>query len=403
MLNVSLGDICELLLPEHASPVVAEVIGFSDSGVLLAPLSEVHGVSRETLVVNTGRELRVPTGVRLLGRMLNGIGELQGSEIGEDGELDQYYPVNADAPRPLDRQLIQEPLATGVCAIDSLLSFGEGQRMGIFAPAGCGKSTLLAMIARGVAADVCVLALIGERGREVREFVEKEIGPELRSKTVLVVATSDRPALERIKAAYVATAVAESFRDQGKKVLLLMDSVTRFARALREIGLAAGEPPARRGFPPSVFAELPKLLERAGNNAIGSISAFYTVLVEGDDMSEPVADEVRSILDGHIVLSREIAERGQYPAIDVLASTSRVMNAIVTPTHQRWATRVRALMAIYQENEFLIKIGEYQAGSDKEIDAAIAKKTKITEFLKQDEDTITSMDDALAQLQELLN
>jgi type III secretion protein N (ATPase) len=283
----------------------------------------------------------------------------------------------------MTRKIIDHPITLGLRALDGILTCGEGQRMGVFAAAGGGKSTLLSSILKGCSAEVCVLALIGERGREVREFIEHDIGPGGLAKAVLVVSTSDRSSMERLKAAYTATAIAEYFRDQGKSVLLMMDSVTRFARAQREIGLAAGEPPTRRGFPPSVFSELPKLMERAGNSAKGSITALYTVLVEGDDMTEPIADETRSILDGHIILSRKLAQMNHYPAIDILQSISRCQNAIITPEHKKAAAKLRTILAKYQEVELLLKIGEYQKGADKDTDEAIDKIDAVNNFLKQ--------------------
>ncbi|MEM9785826.1 MAG: FliI/YscN family ATPase, partial [Pseudomonadota bacterium] len=309
------------------------------------------------------------------------------------------YPVYQDPPDPMTRRIIDTPLPTGIRAIDGLLTTGEGQRMGIFAAAGGGKSTLLSMLVKGAAVDVTVLALIGERGREVREFIEHDLGPEGMKNTVLVVATSDKSSMERAKAAFVATSIAEYFRDQGQKVLFLMDSVTRFARAQREIGLAAGEPPTRRGFPPSVFANLPKLMERVGMNDKGSITAMYTVLVEGDDMNEPVADETRSILDGHIVLSRKLASAYHYPAIDVLASKSRVMDIVVDDAQKQAAGEVNSLLAAYQDVELLVKIGEYKQGSDTRSDRAINKNDDINAFLKQRTDEFDSFDDVIAKLQ----
>jgi type III secretion protein N (ATPase) len=299
------------------------------------------------------------------------------------------------------RRVIQDPIPLGVRSIDALLTCGEGQRMGIFAAAGGGKSTLLGMLVKGAAADVIVIALIGERGREVREFIEHELGEEGRRRSVIVCATSDKSSMERAKAAYVATAIAEYFRDQGRKVLFLMDSVTRFARAQREIGLAAGEPPTRRGYPPSVFATLPKLMERVGMNDRGSITALYTVLVEGDDMTEPIADETRSILDGHIILSRALASANHYPAIDVLASTSRVQGRVVSREHRTAAGRLRELMAKYAEVELLVKIGEYKRGGDSTTDEAIDKIEAIRAFLKQSTDNLTTLNDALSGLRDL--
>nr|WP_304949506.1 type III secretion system ATPase SctN [Verrucomicrobium spinosum] len=355
--------------------------GFAKNLVLLTPLGELEGISSSTEVTPTGEVHRVPVGPAMLGRVLDGLGNPS------DGkgpiEIEEYYAVTADPPNAMTRQLISTPIHLGVRALDGLLTCGEGQRMGIFAAAGGGKSTLLSQIIRNTEADIVVLSLIGERGREVREFLERDLGEDGVKRAVTVIATSDRPAMERLKCAYVATAIAEYFRDKGRKVLLLMDSVTRFARALREIGLAAGEPPTRRGFPPSVFATLPKMMERAGCSANGSITALYTVLVEGDDMTEPVADETRSILDGHIILSRKLGSANHYPAIDVLASVSRLMTAIATPDHQRAAGKLRNLLAKYQEVELLVRIGEYKKGSDASSDEAIAKVDAINNFLKQ--------------------
>ncbi len=311
------------------------------------------------------------------------------------------YPVYEDAPNPLTRRLIERPLACGVRAIDSLITCAEGQRIGIFAAAGVGKSTLLGMLAKNSEVDITVIALIGERGREVREFIEHELGTEGLARSVVVCATSERPAMERLKAAFVATAIAEYFRDQGLRVMLLMDSVTRFARALREIGLAAGEPPARRGFPPSVFAALPRLLERAGMNETGSISAFYTILVEGDDMNEPVADETRSILDGHIILSRKLASANHYPAIDVLASVSRVMRMVVEAEHYQHAGQVRELLAKYDEIELLLRLGEYKHGSDSVADQAINRIDELRSFLRQRPDEAADFAATLEQLSDL--
>ncbi|MEO1018053.1 MAG: FliI/YscN family ATPase, partial [Pseudomonadota bacterium] len=321
------------------------------------------------------------------------------SSIVKGAEVD----VVASPPDPLTRKVIDRPVSLQLRVVDGLLTLGEGQRVGLFGAAGGGKSTLLSSIVKGAEVDVVVIALIGERGREVREFIEHDLGPEGMAHAVLVVATSDRPAMERAKAAYLATSVAEYFRDQGQRVLLLMDSVTRFARALREIGLAAGEPPTRRGFPPSVFATLPKLLERAGQSDKGSISAIYTVLVEGDDMSEPVADETRSILDGHIILSRALAQKNHYPAIDVLASTSRVMNNIVSPEHRAAAGRFRELLAKYNEIELLVQIGEYQKGGDPVADEALSKIEALNGFLRQGMGEFEAFDDTLSQLEALVS
>ncbi|WP_289851729.1 type III secretion system ATPase SctN [Sinorhizobium meliloti] len=378
-----IGDLCTLRSPEHNLELSAEVVGVQCDVAILTPLGEMHGLSTLTEVIPTGKPLMVPTGWHLLGRVLDGFGRPLDESTNGPLLSEAHVPVYREAPDPLTRRSIDKVLPVGVRAIDGLLTCGEGQRIGIFASAGGGKSTLMSMLVRGAAVDVIVIALIGERGREVQELIEHSVGAEARSRVVLVVATSDRCATERAKAAYVATAIAEWYRDQGQRVLLLMDSVTRFARALREIGLAAGEPPTRRGFPPSVFASLPRLLERAGNNHCGSITAFYTVLVEGDDMAEPVADETRSVLDGHIVLSRALAMSNHYPAIDILASISRVMSAIVSSDHERLAGSLRQLMAKFQEVELLVRIGEYKEGADPIADAAIAKIDHIRSFLQQ--------------------
>jgi type III secretion protein N (ATPase) len=380
---VKVGEVCILRNPGEDFEMKAEVVGFSRDAALLTPLGDMYGISAYTEVTPTGRAHMVPVGDGLLGRVLDGLGRPLDADTAGPLQADRFYPVFADAPDPMRRRIIKDPMPLGVRAIDGLLTCGEGQRMGIFAAAGGGKSTLLGMLVKGAAADVIVIALIGERGREVREFIENELGEEGCRRSVIVCATSDKSSMERAKAAYVATAIAEYFRDQGRKVLFLMDSVTRFARAQREIGLAAGEPPTRRGFPPSVFATLPKLMERVGMNDRGSITALYTVLVEGDDMTEPIADETRSILDGHIILSRNLAAANHYPAIDILASTSRVQNAVVSREHRAAAGRLRELMAKYAEVELLVKIGEYKRGGDATTDEAIDKIEVIREFLKQ--------------------
>lgn len=398
--DVQVGEIVELFTRATGARLLAEVVGFLDREALLSPIGETQGVAPKTEVYPTGRVQRVPVGEGLRGRVLDGLGHFIDG-IDTPFEPETTYPVYQDPPDPMTRQVIDRPLSTGIRAIDGLLTLGEGQRMGVFAAAGGGKSTLLSMLVKGAEVDITVLALIGERGREVREFIEHDLGPEGMKNTVLVVATSDKSSMERAKAAFVATSIAEYFRDQGQKVLLLMDSVTRFARAQREIGLAAGEPPTRRGFPPSVFATLPKLMERAGMNDKGSITAIYTVLVEGDDMNEPVADETRSILDGHIVLSRKLASAYHYPAIDVLASKSRVMDAVVDETHRSSAAEVNALLAAYSDVELLVKIGEYERGSDPKSDRAIAKNAPITDFLKQRTDEFDSFEDSLTKLQQV--
>ncbi len=383
--NVKIGEIVELFTRVTNHRLLAEVVGFADREALLSPFGEMHGIAPNTEVHPSGKVLRVPVGEELLGRVMDGLGNfIDGKATSFHPQT--YYPVHQDPPEPMSRRVIDQPISTGIRAIDGLLTVGEGQRIGIFAAAGGGKSTLLSMLVKGAEVDVTVMALVGERGREVREFIEHDLGPEGIKKAVLVVATSDKSSMERTKACFVATAIAEYFRDQGKRVLFLMDSVTRFARAQREIGLAAGEPPTRRGYPPSVFANLPKLMERVGMNDKGSITALYTVLVEGDDMNEPVADEARSILDGHIVLSRKLASANHYPAIDILCSKSRVMDNVVSAEHKELAGKANALLAAYSEVELLVKIGEYEQGSDFQTDLAIEKNGAIQDFLKQGKD-----------------
>ena len=377
------GELCHIYNPRSTIPVKAEVVGFQSGGVLLMPVGELTNIGPESEVEGTGRCLAVKVGDGLLGRVLNGTGEPMDSAYAGPLACDDEYPVYAAPPDPLRRQRVLKPLSVGVRAIDGLLTCGEGQRIGLFAAAGVGKSTLLGMIARNSEAEVIVITLVGERGREVRDFLEHDLGPEGLKRSVVVCATSNEPSLVRLKAAYVGTAIAEYFRDRGRKVMLLMDSVTRFARAQREVGLACGEPPARAGYTPSVFSELPKLLERAGNSDRGSITAFYTVLVAGDDMNEPVADEVRSILDGHIILSRELAAQGHFPAVSVLDSVSRVMSTVADREHQAAATRMRQVLATYEKNKDLILIGAYEKGSDPRVDYAIRMLDRINAFLKQ--------------------
>ena len=401
--GVKIGELCTLHNPNDQSDALAEVVGFVQDAALLTPLGEVNGISSSTQVIPSGRTHSVPVGMGLLGRVLDGLGNVSDADTKGPFEPETYYPVYADPPPPMTRKPIDTPISLGLRALDGLLTCGEGQRLGIFAAAGGGKSTLLAQIIRNTEAEVTILALIGERGREVREFVEKDLGEEGLKHSVLVIATSDRSSTERLKAAYVATSVAEYFRDKGKKVLLLMDSVTRFGRAQREIGLAAGEPPTRRGFPPSVFSTLPKLMERAGQSEKGSITALYTILVEGDDMTEPIADETRSILDGHIVLSRKLASANHYPAIDILASISRCMNAIIDREHKAAAGKFRSLLAKYQEVELLLRIGEYKKGNDTETDEAIDKMPQLNEFLRQGLSEKTSFRETIERMIQIVN
>lgn len=396
--GVKVGELCILRNPGEEWSLRAEVVGFAQNIALLTPLGDLEGISYHTEVIPTGHVLSVPVGEELLGRVLNGVGDV--ADGGPPLKTHRFYPVYADPPAAMTRKLIDRPISLGLRVLDGVLTCGQGQRMGIFAAAGGGKSTLLSSIIKGTDADISVLALIGERGREVREFIERDLGPEGMQRAVLVISTSDRSSMERLKAAYTATAVAEYFRDQGKSVLLMMDSVTRFGRAQREIGLAAGEPPTRRGFPPSVFSTLPKLMERAGNSDKGSITALYTVLVEGDDMTEPIADETRSILDGHIILSRALAAKNHYPAIDVQQSVSRVMNAIVSKEHKQAAQRLRQILAKYAEIELLVQLGEYKKGTDAEADFALSHIDKVNAFLKQGLDEKSSFDETLKALLE---
>lgn len=396
----SIGEVCHIIVPGKRS-VRAEVVGFKESDTLLMPLGELHGIYPGCIVLPTGRSLNVNTGQHLLGRILDGLGQ----PIDDQGSIPKNgstYPVDNQPPNPLKRQRISEVLTTGVRVVDALLTCGRGQRIGIFAGSGVGKSTLLGMISRYSNADVNVIALIGERGREVRDFIEEDLGPEGLGRSVVISATSDQPALVRLKGAFVATAIAEYFRDQGKNVLLMMDSVTRFAMAQREVGLAIGEPPTTRGYTPSVFALLPRLLERSGMGSVGSITAFYTVLVDGDDMNEPIADAVRGILDGHIVLSRKLAAQNHYPAIDVLSSISRVMPEIIDREHLQRASKIRDLLATYSQSEDLINIGAYVSGSNQKIDDAISAHNSIIDFLRQQQFEQSDFEITLQSLIDLL-
>ncbi len=381
--GVRIGELC-FIVPYHSkTPIKAEVVGFRDQEALLMPLGNLEGIGLGNDVIPTGHTLTVRVGDGLLGRIIDGMGDPLDEETNGPLKCTQEYPVSAEPPAALRRERVTRPISVGIKAIDAMLTVGEGQRIGFFAAAGVGKSTLIGMIARNTEAEVNVICLVGERGREVRDFLEQDLGEEGLKRSVVVVSTSDQPSLVRLKAAYVATAIAEYFRDQGKKVMLMMDSITRFARALREVGLAVGEPPARQGYTPSVFSTLPRLLERSGNSDKGSITAFYTVLVAGDDMNEPVADETRSILDGHIVLSRALAARGHYPAIDVSESISRVMDSIIDEEHRDAARKLREVVANYEKERDLILIGAYEEGSDPKVDYAIEKIDEVNNFLKQ--------------------
>ena len=380
--SAKLGDICHIFLSNSRDKYVsAEVVGFADMKLILMPFEAVEGVGIGCAVENTGHPLSVPVGEALLGHIVDGIGNPTDTD---QLFLTESYPVDAAPPDPMDREIISEVLPLGVKAVDTMITLGKGQRIGIFAGSGVGKSTLMGMFARNTKADINVIALIGERGREVREFVERDLGPEGMARSVVVVATSDRPALIRKNAAKTATAIAEYFRDQGRDVLLMMDSLTRFSMAQREIGLASGEPPVTRGYPPSVYSEMPKLLERAGNSDKGSITGLYTVLVDGDDFNEPITDTARSILDGHIMLDRKLGHKGHYPAIDVMQSISRCMSSIATPEHKQLANRLKAVLATYHEAEELINIGAYKSGSNPDIDYAISKNKAANAFLCQD-------------------
>ena len=391
--DAKLGDICRIYpAGEKGASIMAEVVGFKQGMTQLMPYEATDGIGSGSIVENTNMPLMVEITDDILGKTLDGLGR---PVDGKPLESSVRYPVEAAPPDPLAREIIDEVLPLGVKAVDGLLTIGKGQRIGIFAGSGVGKSTLMGMFARNTTAQINVIALIGERGREVREFIERDLGPEGMARSVVVVATSDKPALERNKAAKTATAIAEYFRDQGKDVLLMMDSLTRFSMAQREIGLANGEPPVSRGYPPSVYAEMPKLLERAGRSDKGSITGLYTVLVDGDDFNEPITDTARSILDGHIMLDRKLAHKNHYPAIDVLQSISRCMSSIATREHKVMAGKLKNVLATYQEAEDLINIGAYKAGSNPDIDYAVSKIGQVNEFLMQDVDTKTSFEEAV--------
>ena len=399
-LDAEVGEICLVDTGRTGAAVPAEVVGFREARTLLMPLGEMHGIGPGKPVTATGAQLRIPVGDDLLGRVIDGLGRpIDGAG---DAPAGRARPTIARPPDPLERPPIRERVSLGVRALDALVPCGRGQRLGIFAGSGVGKSSLLGMIARATSADVNVICLVGERGREVREFIERDLGPAL-ERSVVIVATSDQPALLRIKAAFTATTIAEHFRDEGADVMLMMDSITRFAMAQREVGLAIGEPPTTRGYTPSVFALLPRLLERAGTSREGSITGLYTVLVDGDDMNEPIADAVRAILDGHVVLARDLAHAGHYPAIDVLQSVSRLVGDVVSEDVREAGQQLRWLLAAYRAKEDLISIGAYQEGTDRAVDAAIVKRDAIFEFLRQrveDASTAAAADAGLLALAE---
>lgn len=394
--KASIGDLCHIYNRMDEKPVWAEVVGFKTGKILLMPLGTMEGLMPGALVINTGEPMKIKVGQQLLGRVLDGLGR----PIDNLGDINSQslYSTQADAINPLNRKLIREPLSLGIRSIDGFITAGKGQRLGVFAGSGVGKSTTLAMMAKNTSADLNVIALIGERGREVREFIESTLGPEGMKRSIVVVATSEQPSLVKIKAAFVATAIAEYFRDLGKDVLFMLDSVTRIAMAQREVGLAVGEPPATRGYTPSVFALMPKLLERAGSNEHGTITGLYTVLVEGDDFNEPISDTARSILDGHIMLSRDLAHKNHYPAVDVLESISRVMKECVSKEHSQAAGKIRTLLAAHKKNEDLISIGAYVQGTDPVTDQSIRFMGDIDKFLCQSVDEKTNFE----QMQERL-
>jgi type III secretion protein N (ATPase) len=410
--NAKLGDLCELIIPEKPQePMLAEVVGFTKESALLSALSALDGVASGTVIRPLRKAHSITIGPHLFGVVLDGFGRpLFQAPAAKNTILDaqdDWEPFSTvvikEALDATKKPRVTEALHTGVRVVDTLLTLGQGQRVGVFAGAGCGKTTLLSAIARGADVDVIVFGLIGERGRELREFLEHELDEELVKKTILVCATSDKTSMERARAAFTATAIAEAFRDKGKKVLLLIDSLTRFARAQREIGLAAGEPPAKGGFPPSVYTMLPRLIERAGNSETGSMTAIYTVLVEGDNIIDPIGEEARSLLDGHIILARKLAEQGHFPAVDVLASISRTMANVIDEEHRTISTRLRALMARYKELELLIRLGEFKQGNDELSDKAVQLNQSIIDFLRQDTRYPADYDDSYTQLEELIN
>ncbi len=399
-LKAAVGDICRIYSDDAGGQINAEVVGFRDDRVLLMPYSEMSGISAGNFVRTSGQQLRLRVGSFLKGRIINALGQ----PIDDLGPFSGgvSYCIGGGYINPLTRPPIREKMEFGIKAIDGLLTIGKGQRMGIFAGSGVGKSTLMGMIAKNVKADINVIALVGERGREVLEFVQKDLGEEGMRRSILVVATSDQPAMLRMRCPSVATGIAEYFRDQGYDVLLMMDSLTRFAMAQREIGLAIGEPPVARGYTPSIYAELPKLLERSGNFKKGSITGIYTVLVEGDDTNEPIADTVRGILDGHIVLSRSLAAANHYPAIDISASISRLMIELVPEEHQRLASRLRDILSVYEKNSDLVSIGAYKSGSNPRLDFALTKIDEINQYLMQGINESFSYDQCLAEMRKII-
>lgn len=399
-LPASIGEICTLTSPSAKNEIMAEVVGFRNDNILLMPYGGIEGIGADSLVKLSKKRLAVPVGDFLIGRTIDALGKPI-DELGEFENVNTFYNANTSYINPFQRPKISTLISYGVKAIDGMLTIGKGQRMGIFSGSGVGKSTLLGMIAKNVKSDVNVIALVGERGREVAEFIEKDLGEEGLARSVLIVATSDQPAMLRYKCALVATSVAEYFRDQGKDVLLMMDSLTRFAMALREIGLAAGEPPIARGYTPSIYAELPKLLERSGNFRNGSITAIYTVLAEGDDTNEPISDTVRGLIDGHIVLSRTLANRNHFPAIDINASISRIMNDIVSDEHKKQAYKIREILSTYYQNYDLISIGAYRPGANPKLDEAVMKIDAVNRLLEQNIDDKFSYEETLQIMKEI--
>ncbi len=396
----NIGDICNIVLGNGKQSILSEVVGFRGNKVLLMPYQDIDGIGYGSTVINTGSKLMIKMSDQLIGRTVDALGNP--IDDGEPINGTDFYPINGVPSNPMSRPRISTPIELGVKAIDGLITLGKGQRMGIFAGSGVGKSTLMGMIARNIKADINVIALVGERGREVVEFINRDLGPEGAKRSVLVVATSDQPAMMRFKCALTATTIAEYFRDQGKDVLLMMDSLTRFAMAQREIGFSVGEPPVARGYTPSIYTVLPKLLERSGNFEAGSITGIYTVLVEGDDTNEPISDTVRGIIDGHIMLSRKIAMKNHYPAIDILASVSRLMNDIVEPDHRDAAGKIRNMLSIYRENQDLISIGAYKSGTNPQLDDAMKHMNAINDFLRQKVDYKVDFADTVRILKEIV-